>query len=93
MSGTIPPPDRAVAVGTRYRVSRCRLCDESIAAAGRRGPRRSLCDRPRCRHLARADAYLEAAIRELERAGLTDAGGDLWEIRDWYGYARGHVPK
>jgi hypothetical protein len=44
-----------------------------IAAAGRRGPRRSICDRYTCRHRARGYAYLEAAIRELEDAEDTGA--------------------
>lgn len=93
MSATTPPPDGSGGSSTRYRVSRCRVCDEPIAATGTRGPRREICDRPRCRHIARADAYLEAVVRELERAGLTDAAGHLWELRDWYGYARRNVPK
>jgi hypothetical protein len=78
MSGATPPPEAPLVIGTRYRVSRCRVCGDAIAAAGRRGPRRSICDRERCRRRERGYAYLAAAIRELEAA--EDTGAD--ELRE-----------
>jgi hypothetical protein len=80
MSGATPPPETPLAVGTRYRVSRCRLCGVPILAAGARGPRRSICEKPDCRHTARAEAYVDAAIREHESAGNRAAADELREF-------------
>lgn len=60
------------------------MCEEPIASSGRRGPRRSICEKPGCRAAARAEAYIAAAIRELEGAGMGVYAGELRELlEEW----------
>jgi hypothetical protein len=56
------------------------VCDEPIATAARSGPRPEICAKPACRHFARAEAYVAAAIRELEAAGDPATADELREL-------------
>ncbi len=89
VSGATPPPEASGAPGTEYRVSRCRVCGDRITSSGRRGPRRSLCEKPSCGYIARARVYIQAAVRALERAGVPS--DVTWEIADWAAWAESHV--
>jgi len=56
------------------------VCFQPIATAARTGPRPTICEKPACRHTARAEAYIAAAIRELETAGDPASAGELREL-------------
>lgn len=61
------------------------MCGEPIASTGARGPRRSICDKPACRHTARAEDYLAAAERELEAAGELVVADQVRKILEAFG--------